>query len=483
MDRVEPLRLLVIEDDEDTRANLRDILELDDHRVEAAASAAEAFGPRDWPAFDAIILDRRLPDATAAEVLPRLKQRAPDAAIIVVTGHGDLQGAIAALRLGAADYILKPLNPEMLRASLARVADRRRLERDRARSEARFRHLVEAAECLILIVGPDGTIAYLSPFTERLTGYSAAEARGRDGLELLVPPPSRAAFEAACRRALGGEPVRGLETPVRCRDGDRRWVLWNARRLDDLDGSSILAVGQDITTLKQAQDRAVQSERLAAIGQMVAGLAHESRNALQRSQACLEMLGLEVQDRPRARDLISRLQRAQEHLHTLYEDVRGYAAPIVLERRPGDLAAIWRLAWAHLERPRAGRVAGLQEEAEGLDLTIAADPFRLEQVFRNLFDNALAACPDPVVIAIRAREDRLDDRPALRVTLRDNGPGIEPDRRPRVFEPFFTTKTKGTGLGLPIARRIVEAHGGRIAVGEGPGPGAEFVITLPREAP
>ncbi len=88
----------MIEDDADTRDNLRDILELDDHRVATAGSAAEAVARDDWARFAAIILDRRLPDATAEQLMPRLKAAAPDAAVIVVTGYADLQGAIAALR-------------------------------------------------------------------------------------------------------------------------------------------------------------------------------------------------------------------------------------------------------------------------------------------------------------------------------------------------------------------------------------------------
>jgi signal transduction histidine kinase len=310
-------------------------------------------------------LDRKLPDATADELLPSLRRLAPEAAILVVTGYADLQGAIAALRQGASDYILKPLNPDALRASLARVAERRRM---------------------------------------------ALEVR-------------------------------------------------------------------------HAQQRALQAERLAAIGQMVAGLAHESRNALQRSQACLEMLALKVRDRPEALDLIARLQRAQEHLHHLYEDVRSYAAPIVLDRRPCDAGQVWREAWSHLDAEHSGRPARLREELATADLRLVADPFRLGQVFHNILDNALAAVRGPVEVVVRAEEADLDGAPALRVTVRDNGPGLDPERAPQVFEPFYTTKARGTGLGLPIVRRIVEAHGGVIAVGEGPGPGAAFLITLPRGHP
>jgi hypothetical protein len=244
----------------------------------------------------------------------------------------------------------------------------------------------------------------------------------------------------------------------------------------------VLRIGQDVTSLKEAQERAVQQERLAAIGQMMTGLAHESGNALARSQACLEMLALEVADRPEALDLIGRIQKAQDHLRQLYEEVRGYAAPLRLERDLWELSAVWRSAWGNLAVQRQGRDAHLGEHAEGVDLRCAVDPFRMEQVFRNLFENSLAACRDPVAIEVTCIAASLGGRPALRVAVRDNGPGLNPEQRQRIFEPFFTTKPKGTGLGMAIARRIVEAHGGRIAVGESGRPGAEIVITLPREA-
>ena len=232
--------------------------------------------------------------------------------------------------------------------------------------------------------------------------------------------------------------------------------------------------------MRAAQQRALQAERLAAIGEMLAGLSHESRNILYRGQVCLEMLALEVEDRPEALRLVARLQQAQDDLLTLYEDVRGYAAPIHLERRVCDLAETWRTAWAHLAPLREGREAVLREESGGLDLHGAVDPSRLEQVFRNLLENSLAACRDPVEITIRCTPAEIDGHPALRVAVRDHGPGLSPEQKRRLFEPFFTTKTKGTGLGLSITKRIVEAHGGRIAVGEDGGPGAEIILTLPR---
>jgi PAS domain S-box-containing protein len=487
-----PMRVLVVDDDPDTRSNLDDILGMDGYVVETAGSAAEVLARRAWSDISAVLLDRRLPDGTAEELLPRIRQLAPEAAVLIVTGYADLQGAVAALRQGAADYILKPINADALRASLARVAEARRLRRAQARTEAAFRTLVEAAPVLIVILRPDHIIAYFSPFAEELTGYRARDVLGKDYLQTLVPEAYRRAIGEEIKRVLAGIPARDIENPIVRRDGLQRWTVWNARRLDDYEGcQAVLAVGQDITNVKQAQERALQAERLAAIGQMMTGLAHESGNALARSRGCLEMLAWEVEDRPEALDLIKRTQQAQDHLQRLYEEVRGYAAPIKLDREEWDLSGVWHQAWANLAHLRQGRDVSLHEHIAGVDLRCAVDQFRLEQVFRNLFDNSLAACRDPVRIDVTCHDTMLEGRPAVSVAVRDNGPGLSPEQRQRIFEPFFTTKTKGTGLGMAIAKRIVEAHGGQITVGpcsdaSRANPevqGAEILITLPRENP
>jgi PAS domain S-box-containing protein len=472
--------VLVIDDDADTRANLRDILELDEYAVVEAASAAEALRRNDWGEMGAILLDRKLPDGTAEELLPRLRRQAPQAAVLIVTGHADLSGAIDALRQGAADYILKPINADALRASLGRIAERQRLSREKERTEANFRTLIEAAPCMIVILRPDHRIAYFSPFAEEMTGYRATEARGQDYLSLFIPEPKRETVASELRRVFAGGSLRELESAILCRDGSRRWMVWQRRLMRDYEGgAAVLAVGQDITALQKAQEKLLQAERLAAIGQMMTGLAHESGNALARSQSCLEMLSWEVEDRPEAQELIKRIQQAQDHLQHLYDEVRGYAAPLKLEREVVDVRLIWRQAWENLRLARQNRDATLHEELGVLDTLCDADPFRVEQVFRNILDNALAACRDPVRITVRCLATEVEGRSALRVAVRDNGPGLTPEQRQRIFEPFFTTKTKGTGLGMAIAKRIAEAHGGQIAVGPA-GPGAEVLLTLPR---
>jgi signal transduction histidine kinase len=213
----------------------------------------------------------------------------------------------------------------------------------------------------------------------------------------------------------------------------------------------------------------------------MAGLAHESRNALQRSQVCLEMLADRVEQLPEALELIASIQKSQDDLHRLYEEVREFAAPIHLNRQSTDVGDVVRHAWAHLAPLYRGRQVQFQERLDSDDLTCKADPFVLGRVFRNILENALAACPDPVVIRVSYCVNCRDEKPALSVAIRDNGPGLSAEQQSRVFESFYTTKTKGTGLGMAIAQRMVEAHHGRITASHDGEPGAEFVVTLPRD--
>ena len=115
----------------------------------------------------------------------------------------------------------------------------------------------------------------------------------------------------------------------------------------------------------------------------------------------------------------------------------------------------------------------------GLRLDSSVDRRRLKQVFRNIFENSFDAGPDPVHVEITCRDVNWNGVAGLRIAVRDNGPGLNQDQRQRIFEPFYTTKSKGTGLGMAIARRIVEAHGGEITAVETSSPGALIILTLP----
>jgi hypothetical protein len=108
------------------------------------------------------------------------------------------------------------------------------------------------------------------------------------------------------------------------------------------------------------------------------------------------------------------------------------------------------------------------------------DPLQLEQVFRNILENSLAACADPVRIDACFTATAVESEEAIQISIRDNGPGLSDEQRENIFQPFYTTKSQGSGLGMAITRRIIEAHGGQLAVGPPDRPGTEILITLPR---
>jgi two-component system sensor kinase FixL len=492
--------VLIVEDDADTRANIADILELDGFVCDSSATIKEAMRKLvDRPYF-AIVLDRKLPDGHATQSLPQFRERAPRAAIIIVTGYADLDGAIVALREGASDYILKPINADALRASLARIRDERSssveiaaLSRNLARREAELETILNIFPsdfAVAMADEPTCEFIHVNESFARLLGISTEM-----NASLSVDVPERPAIKVFSggrelspaempvqRAAQQGIHLRDIELEVERGDGSRVTLIGHATPLFDESGKTRGAIGAflDVTERKRAEERARQSERLAAIGETMAALVHESRNALQRSKACLEMLAEEVQELPDALDLVRRTQRAQERLAQLYEEVRQYAAPIRLAIERHDLKSVWREAWEHLAAAHREKNLRLIEVHSDADIACSIDRVRLSQVMLNILDNAIQASPAEGEIKIAHKSVELAGVPGLEVAIRDSGPGLAPEQRMRIFEPFFTTKSKGTGLGMAIVQRIVQAHGGQVRVGEQNGPGAEIVVTLPR---
>jgi signal transduction histidine kinase len=252
-------------------------------------------------------------------------------------------------------------------------------------------------------------------------------------------------------------------------------------KLLDMDAAIIDFAYQQSFAAKLEQSalaKVKQKERLAFIGQMVTGLAHESRNALQRSQACLEALKLDVEDRPEALKQATRIESALDRLNVLYEEVRNYAAPINLDRQLVDIARVCHTAWQNLyHRWNAMQTQfELIEPSEGSCL-VSVDRHRIDQVFTNLFQNSLDASGPQG--RVRCTVTRNASAMECVVQIDDSGPGVPDEVIARVFEPFFTTKSKGTGLGLAITKRIVDAHGGTLLLSRNEWGGARFEFRLP----
>lgn len=239
-------------------------------------------------------------------------------------------------------------------------------------------------------------------------------------------------------------------------------------------------VGRLREQLEQKNKELEQKKRLAALGEMAAGIAHEIRNPLGGIQLYASSLAAEVADRPAAALLVQKISKGVKGLNAMVTDMLTFTQNIQLAKQRTDLAdlmtAVVDLAMPTLlEHNIDVRLSDSIEE-----VSVQADPKMLRQVLLNLVLNAAEAIAEqkkknaPPVIAINA----VQDKNGVTITIDDNGPGISEGNLEKIFNPFFTTKHTGTGLGLAIVHRIIEAHGGTIVAQNRPQGGARFEIKL-----
>lgn len=473
----EALEILLVEDDADAQANLIDILEMDGHRVRVVGSFCDLRNAGVQPEVELVVLDRRLPDGNVEDVLPELTDFLPNAEFIVVTGFADVEGTIAAFKLGVTDYMLKPVHPDVIRRSVARIAKQKRMESELHAQQQFANEILDTAEAFIVVLDLDGRVVRINPHFTSVTGWTFDQLVGQDYINQCIPESERKVIRNVFQVIASGKKSTGIRNGVLTKDGWVRQVRWSDSTLRDSDGQikAVLAIGIDVTEVVEAQAAARRDHRLAAIGETVAGLAHESRNALHRINACAEILQMDIPPESDSREEVDSIQRAARELHNTLEEVRQYAAAIQLHREPVLLHEVWRRVWGYLASVRGDRQAELVEARGRCGCTVNVDVLKVEQVFRNLFENSLAACNDPLRIRIDCKCDGPD---TIFVDIEDNGPGLTAEQREKLFEPFYTTKARGTGLGMSIVQRIVEAHHGAIRIVDSEEGGAKFRIQL-----
>ncbi len=402
--------------------------------------------------------------------------------MIVVTGYADLDGTIAALREGVADYILKPVNPNALRSSLNRIQARRRIAHELHSEQELVDQIFRMAEAIVLILDTHCRVQKFNPYLTKVAGWQLEEVLGLDWCDTFIHSADRDMVRQYFKQTLAGLETHGIVNGIVTKAGRTLQVRWSNTTLKDEAGRvvAVLAVGLDVTEVVEAQERVLQSERLAAIGETMTALAHESRNSLQRIQASTEILELELEGHEQALADLRSIRRATSDLHGLLEELRSFAAPINLQLEACDLPSIWRQAWQYLHAHRGWEKAVLREEVHISHTVHSLDKQRMGQVFRNLFENSLAACSDGAQIVVCLQPTGPH---GIEISVADNGSGMTQEQRARMFEAFYTTKPTGTGLGLPIVRRIVEAHQGSIGVDEKAASGTKIIIQLPVEPP
>ena len=352
-----------------------------------------------------------------------------------------------------------------------------------AYSEAQYAEIVEGSWTLVATADAEGRILVFNKRCEELTGLSRAEALGRDWFALFVEESEQKVVRGRCNEALLGARVLPYEGAVQHSGGNRFRVRWHFTTVPTAAGPLLCALGLDVTEERDLQLRTRRAERMASLGMMAAGLAHEIRNPLNAAHLQLTLLqrrlgrtsGADVQGALEASALV---QSEMSRLAGLVDEFLQFARPQPLRLARIDATQTMGEIVRLMAPEAAGAGVLLRGGEEGADpVRVEADDEKLKQVLLNLVRNAIEATGEGGNITLRAvaREG------GALLEVEDDGPGLPSPEAP-IFEPFFTTKTSGTGLGLAIVHRIVSDHGGRISVESRPGR-TVFSVVLPGASP
>ena len=353
----------------------------------------------------------------------------------------------------------------------------RRVEIEEAlrKSEERVRSIVESAVDGIIVIDERGLIQAFNPSAERLFGYSLNEVLGRN-VNMLMPSPDRERHDGYIHQYLttGEQKIIGIgrEVTGRRKDGTTFPVHLSVGEMVNEGRRSFTGILHDLSDRVALENRLAEQKSLAKLGEMAAVVAHEVKNPIAGIRGALQVITsrmpAEQRDRGVLIDIIARL----DALNRIVQDMLMFARPRALRQEPVSLAALLGDTVALIERdPTMSQVQIVLSGAAD----ISGDREMLQVVFQNILMNAAQAMENKgrIEVSIGTVNGRCS------VAIADQGPGMPEDVRAKAFDAFFTTKHRGTGLGLPIARRVIEAHGGTIQIDAPPSGGTMVTIVLP----
>ncbi len=504
--------VLVVDDERFMRELCGDILSQADFQVLPASDAPEGLALAESDPPSVILLDVMLPGMNGIDALTHFSQVAPFAPVVIITAYASLQSAIGSLKHGAYDYIPKPFKPDSLVAAVQRAEERHRLlvenativqtlqekvtdltrlhrtanelakdlgRRMEARTEELFRSerltegIITHLASGLMVTDQGGAITLINPQGALALRCQAEELLGRKLTDLFSDA-------GELLEVRGASSQRELELILR--DGSTIPLGFNNSYLTDAQDNreGVIVVFRDLSEIKQLQAELRHKDRFAAIGQVVAGVAHEIRNPLFGITSGAEILKREVDFTPAHRDLVEAMFSETQRLNALVSDLLLFGGPSRLERQTTDFHQLLD-ATCHLYVGEVReRSIHLQKTYDPHLPAVFADQNKLKQVILNLLKNALEATPPGGTITVETRLHRKGETgEQVEMFISNTGSGIPAEDQGRIFDLFFTTKPRGTGLGLPICRRIVEDHGGSITAESQPSQGTTFTVRLP----
>ncbi len=571
-------KILVIDDEDEIRTMLHEVLQMQGFNTSSASDGTRGLEKfKEENGFDLVLTDLMMPGIDGIEVLEEIKKIESTTEVILLTGHGSHDTAIDAMKKGAYDYLEKPMDLMELILVVRKALERRRLSAENKLYQEKLERLVEkrtaeltgtqnflktvlnaSTDYSIIATNCDGIITLFNRGSESLIGYSAKDVEGKESVLLFTPENQQGKGtirQLKSRRK--DELTYEREKIIRRKDGELIVVSLSVTSLTDSKNNVIgtLGIAKDITEEKKLEEelrkytekledlvgertrqlekrnqeleetleklhatqaQLVQSEKMASLGQLAAGVAHEINNPMGFIQAnigalrkytdklvtvlkfareeCMNgdpVIKEKLEEKWKANrvdrilgdlgDLLSESDDGVTRVKTIVKDLKNFSHLGNAEYASSNLVDGMEstLNIVRNEIKYKAEVERIYEEVPPVMCNVQ----QINQVFLNILVNAAQAIDKkPGLIRVHVHPEG-DDR--VSVDISDNGNGIEPSSLDRIFDPFYTTKAigDGTGLGLSVSYRIIKDHGGTILVDSEVGKGTTFRIILPVKGP
>lgn len=471
----DPLRILVVDDDEDdfflTNSIIKDI-NGGDFVVDWCFRYQEALDHICHKRYDIYFIDYFLGAKTGLDLLREAVERDCEAPMILLTGKGNQTVDIEAMRVGAADYLVKSeLTTEKMERCIRYTMEKARSLKALRDNELKYRSIFERSKDAIFLADTDLRFISVNAATASLLGYKTEELADMSFYDLMIEPT-----EAGSLRILmeTGE-VDDVETDLLNKDREERNCIFSATVIERPDGSRyVQGILHDITGLRKAEKTVLMAEKLAATGRLARTLAHEIRNPLTNIHLSLDHLRANEVDESQD-GYFGIIQRNAKRIGAIISELLDTARPTEMILQPTSLQDILDESITSAMDRIVLKNIKLQIRYPDDILLIPADKEKLKIAFLNIIINAVEAMEEEtghLVVAMTTYGT------ACEVRITDNGSGISEDNLQRLFEPYFTSKRNGLGLGLAATLNIIQAHSAEVDVQSVVGSGTTFVITF-----
>jgi PAS domain S-box-containing protein len=520
------------------RASIGDFLEDSGYEIILAADGREGLAAFRQHRPDAVLVDLRMPEIDGLEVLSAVREESPGTPVIVVSGTGVIGDVIEALRLGAWNYLTKPVEDmAVLEHALEQSLEKSRLLREneeykrnleenvrqrtidlektntqlkmtlaqlekefdgRKQTEEmlrKYERIISTTNDLMALIGADFTFQAVNPAyfeahgseSKELLGKTVADVYGRDFFETTLKP--------YMTRCLAGEKVDTYAWVLFPHSG-RRFLHMSYYPYFREDGTvlGIVENTRDSTSRKKLEAQLQQAQKMEAIGTLAGGIAHDFNNILGAIMGYTEMLAWDIPDSADMQKKVQQILKASDRAKELVQQILSFSRQHDQERKPVQIHLIVKEALKLLKASLPSTIE-IRPQISAKRSTVLANPTQIHQVLMNLCTNAHHAMRETGgVLTVKLYTEEVGETRALQYDLApghylvlvvaDTGHGMSVTTKERIFDPYFTTKKKGegTGLGLSVIHGIMKAHDGAVIAESEVGQGSTFTAFFPMTA-